>query len=165
MKTSEVVFELKLALADKIYPGLISTRVFVNSESSLRWVFRAVKLKLWGLVGKNRYVLVKKDDGQIYPLFIKVDTLTGYTWKANDEVIRFFSSGTTKKPKVYGSSQQELTLNTSDESAVKIAATMVLSQLAADNSEGLDLLAEQVKLQRIEEELDFLSRVSLKPVH
>lgn len=153
MKKSEVVFELVLHMGEppELWSSnVLKTYVQVRNSEDLLWVLRAVDLKLWGLVGKARYQLVKQDDRLTYPLFDRYDTQRGLVWKMNSELIRFFqdevSAGSRirRKPK-----QLKLKLTTSDDAA-KVHMGMVLARamLAAGKSpikENLDKVGELIR--------------------
>lgn len=150
MKTSEVVFELVLVpfqftingtvntlddlLSGKVngprnheQPYLTRTHVRIRTAEHLLWVVRAVDTRLWGLVGKSRFVLYHFESEQFYPLFKKDEAFGNKVWRLNSEIIRFFEKelATTRFRKA---KQLRLPLDVTAKDATNLADAMLASR-------------------------------------
>lgn len=72
--------------------ALVRTKVRIRTAEHLLWVVRAADIKLWGLVGKSRYVLYHASSGSFLSLFTKEEVPNGKaSWRINRELVRIFT--------------------------------------------------------------------------
>lgn len=105
-------FDLSLAKAKakfELESNMVLTKVRIRTAEHLLWVVRAADIRLWGLIGKQRFWLYDRSNDRYLPLFMKEDVPNGTrSWRINRELVKHFTTEVPNESRVRRGYRQRL---------------------------------------------------------